>query len=69
MVRSCPTGGKWTTYRRMAQDAIDRALKTGKLGVQTRPCATTYLKLVRSHPDCSSYWRTGLIGSSHLYAS
>ena len=33
----------------MAQDAIDHALKTGKLGVQARPCATSHLKLVRSH--------------------
>ena len=41
-------GGKWTTYRLMAQDAIDHALKTGKLGVQARPCATTHLKLVCS---------------------
>ena len=32
----------------MAQDAIDHALKTGKLGVQARPCATTHLKLVCS---------------------
>jgi hypothetical protein len=30
----------------MAQDAVDRALGTGKLGVQARPCATTHLKLV-----------------------
>ena len=34
----------------MAQDAVDRALKTGKLGVQARPCATTHLKLVRGPP-------------------
>ena len=32
----------------MAQDAVDRALGTGKLGVQARPCATTHLKLVPS---------------------
>ncbi len=25
------TGGKWTTYRRMAEDTIDRAIKVGKL--------------------------------------
>ena len=24
------TGGKWTTYRRMAQDTIDRVLKVGE---------------------------------------
>jgi glycerol-3-phosphate dehydrogenase len=25
------TGGKWTTYRRMGQDAVDKAIKLGKL--------------------------------------
>ncbi len=39
----------------MAQDAIDHALKTGKLGVQARPCATSHLKLVRAHrAGCAS---------------
>lgn len=37
------TGGKWTTYRRMAQDAVDRAISLGKLG--PRPCATRDLRL------------------------
>jgi glycerol-3-phosphate dehydrogenase len=31
-------GGKWTTYRKMAQDGVDRALVLGKL--QARPCRT-----------------------------
>ena len=32
------TGGKWTTYRRMAQDVIDKAMALGKL--ERRPCTT-----------------------------
>jgi len=37
------TGGKWTTYRQMAQDVIDHAETTGAL--PQRPCQTTDLKL------------------------
>jgi glycerol-3-phosphate dehydrogenase len=37
------TGGKWTTYRRMALDALDCATRAGLL--PARPCATATLKL------------------------
>jgi glycerol-3-phosphate dehydrogenase len=37
------TGGKWTTYRRMAQDTVDRALEAGGLGA--RESKTKDLKL------------------------
>jgi glycerol-3-phosphate dehydrogenase len=36
-------GGKWTTYRRMARDAVDHAARVG--GLPTRPCATDALRL------------------------
>ncbi len=36
-------GGKWTTYRKMAQDAIDAAERTGKL--EAIPCPTEALAL------------------------
>jgi glycerol-3-phosphate dehydrogenase len=36
-------GGKWTTYRKMAQDAIDGAERQGKLGHV--PCPTAKLRL------------------------
>jgi glycerol-3-phosphate dehydrogenase len=36
-------GGKWTTYRRMAQDAVDAAALVG--GLPARPCATEDLRL------------------------
>jgi glycerol-3-phosphate dehydrogenase len=37
------TGGKWTTYRRMAQDAIDRAMQLA--GMEHRSCVTETLSL------------------------
>ena len=37
------TGGKWTTYRKMAEDTIDAAIQTGKLSPAT--CKTSELKL------------------------
>ncbi|MBS3905262.1 MAG: glycerol-3-phosphate dehydrogenase/oxidase [Simkania sp.] len=36
-------GGKWTTYRKMAEDAINKAIAMGKL--PDRPCSTADLKL------------------------
>ncbi len=37
------TGGKWTTYRKMAEDVIDHAIMVGQLS--DTPCQTTNLKL------------------------
>jgi len=37
------TGGKWTTYRRMAEDAVDRAARVG--GLPERPCVTAETRL------------------------
>jgi glycerol-3-phosphate dehydrogenase len=37
------TGGKWTTYRRMAADAVDRAIHVG--GLARRPSTTAALRL------------------------
>ncbi|GBG27847.1 Glycerol-3-phosphate dehydrogenase, mitochondrial [Hondaea fermentalgiana] len=40
-------GGKWTTQRRMAQDAVDRVLKEHpRMGGKAGPCATLGLKLI-----------------------
>jgi glycerol-3-phosphate dehydrogenase len=36
-------GGKWTTYRRMAEDAVNQAESVG--GLPARPCATEGLRL------------------------
>ena len=37
------TGGKWTTYRRMGADAVDRAVEVG--GLPPRPSTTVSLRL------------------------
>lgn len=37
------TGGKWTTYRKMAEDAIDNAVFISKL--EKRPCVTSNLSI------------------------
>jgi glycerol-3-phosphate dehydrogenase len=36
-------GGKWTTYRKMAQDTVDDAVVVG--GLPERPCVTEHLPL------------------------
>ena len=36
-------GGKWTTYRQMAQDVVDRAEEVS--GISHRPCTTKDLKI------------------------
>ena len=36
-------GGKWTTYRRMAQDTMEHAIEVG--GLPQRPCVTETLRL------------------------
>lgn len=38
------TGGKWTTYRKMAEDSVDKAIETGNL--PSSPCRT---KAIRIH--------------------
>ncbi|KAL5709996.1 glycerol-3-phosphate dehydrogenase [Ranunculus cassubicifolius] len=39
------TGGKWTTYRSMAEDAVDLAIKSGKLS-PSNECVTHNLQIV-----------------------
>eukprot|EP00252_Welwitschia_mirabilis_P011436 TRINITY_DN25692_c0_g1_i1.p1 TRINITY_DN25692_c0_g1~~TRINITY_DN25692_c0_g1_i1.p1 ORF type:complete len:643 (+),score=145.85 TRINITY_DN25692_c0_g1_i1:408-2336(+) len=39
------TGGKWTTYRSMAEDAVNAAIKIGKLG-PSNGCCTSRLKVI-----------------------
>jgi glycerol-3-phosphate dehydrogenase len=43
------TGGKWTTYRRMAQDTVDKAIETAKL--QARACVTNDLEIHGNKKD------------------
>ncbi|XVF75589.1 hypothetical protein PTKIN_Ptkin13bG0199000 [Pterospermum kingtungense] len=39
------TGGKWTTYRSMAEDAVNAAIKSGKLSPSSE-CITSNLRLI-----------------------
>lgn len=36
-------GGKWTTYRKMAEDTLDQAITLG--GLEDKPCVTTNLQI------------------------
>ncbi|KAG8694925.1 mitochondrial glycerol-3-phosphate dehydrogenase [Ceratobasidium sp. 394] len=44
-------GGKWTTYRAMAEETVDCAVKTFGLGAKAGPCVTERVRLVGS-----DYW-------------
>ncbi|HEX3005682.1 MAG TPA: glycerol-3-phosphate dehydrogenase C-terminal domain-containing protein, partial [Angustibacter sp.] len=48
-------GGKLTTYRRMAQDAVDAAARQAAL--RCRPCRTAHLPLVGAHDATSEALR------------
>jgi len=49
-------GGKWTTYRAMAQDAIDAAQE--KVGMQGSQCRTLHHQLVGSDGYSQNYWES-----------
>ncbi|MDI3322255.1 glycerol-3-phosphate dehydrogenase/oxidase [Pinibacter soli] len=51
------TGGKWTTYRRMAQDVVDRAI--AQVHLHYKPCVTKTLKI--------HGYRDGVNMHDHLY--
>ncbi|MCX6550646.1 MAG: glycerol-3-phosphate dehydrogenase/oxidase, partial [Acidobacteria bacterium] len=44
-------GGKWTTYRKMAEDCVDHAIPIG--GLEERPCLTRELRIhgCPTHPE------------------
>jgi glycerol-3-phosphate dehydrogenase len=45
-------GGKWTTYRKMAEDTIDQAATLA--GLEERPCVTRDLRIHGFHQDAHS---------------
>ncbi|TGD82961.1 glycerol-3-phosphate dehydrogenase/oxidase [Hymenobacter wooponensis] len=49
------TGGKWTTYRRMAQDTVDRAIALSKLPLAPSPTAHLPIHGAQPTPDHSSH--------------
>jgi glycerol-3-phosphate dehydrogenase len=55
------TGGKWTTYRRMAEDCVNHAIPLG--GLKDSPCVTADLKV-------HGYWKhPELLGSLAVYGA
>jgi glycerol-3-phosphate dehydrogenase len=47
------TGGKWTTYRKMAEDTIDQAATLA--GLEERPCVTRDLRIHGYHQDARAF--------------
>jgi glycerol-3-phosphate dehydrogenase len=55
------TGGKWTTYRRMAEHAVDEAASLG--GLPLAPSLTQELPIHGSHPDSAQFGHLDVYGS------
>ena len=47
------TGGKWTTYRKMAEDGVDHAVMVGQLA--ERDCVTKNLDIHGAHHNAAEY--------------
>lgn len=54
-------GGKWTTYRRMAEDAVDHALVLAHL--TERPCVTRDLQIHGFHRHAAQFGELAVYGS------
>ena len=57
-------GGKWTTYRHMAEDVIDRAETLG--GLESRKCVTKRLNIHGYHEHAEQFEDLGHYGSDAL---
>ena len=55
------TGGKWTTYRRMGEETIDKAIRMGLIG--KKKCLTKNLE-IDSLPEGNSFGRLKIYGRS-----
>jgi glycerol-3-phosphate dehydrogenase len=54
-------GGKWTTYRKMAEDCVDHAATIARL--DERPCVTRKLKIHGFDPDAAKWDDLSVYGS------
>ena len=54
-------GGKWTTYRHMAEDCIDHAITLGSL--PETPCVTSELRIHGYHPHPKELGALGVYGT------
>lgn len=58
------TGGKWTTYRKMAEDTVDHAAVVAQL--DERPCATQDLNIHGYHRNAKQFGDLAVYGSDAL---
>jgi glycerol-3-phosphate dehydrogenase len=58
------TGGKWTTYRNMAQGAVDQAATLADL--PDKPCLTRNLNIHGYHPNAANFGSLSFYGSDAL---
>jgi glycerol-3-phosphate dehydrogenase len=54
-------GGKWTTYRHMAEDCVNQAAMLARL--PEKPCVTEYLNLHGFHPAAEKFGALRVYGS------
>jgi len=54
-------GGKWTTYRKMAEDVVDHAAMLGEL--ELRPCVTKQLSIHGFHQHPEKFGHLAIYGS------
>ncbi len=57
-------GGKWTTYRHMAEDCVDQAASLA--GLPKRPCATPQLRIHGFHSDTKQLGALSVYGSDAI---
>jgi glycerol-3-phosphate dehydrogenase len=55
------TGGKWTTYRRMAEDCVNQAAALA--GLPARPCITRTLRIHGWHEEAHHFKDLSVYGS------
>lgn len=58
------TGGKWTTYRNMAEDCVNQAATLGRL--PEKPCPTRALNIHGCHREASEFGALAVYGSDAL---
>jgi glycerol-3-phosphate dehydrogenase len=59
------TGGKWTTYRKMAEDTVDKAIEIGHLS--PAPCHTANLKIHGFAPPQGPFTGLNIYGSDAAF--
>lgn len=55
------TGGKWTTYRKMAEDLVNHCVRVG--GFENKPCVTRTLSIHGAHGDAEQFGSLSVYGA------